>query len=306
MKTDELFFFFAMILIGYFSAKYCLLPAQAADVLPALLLNICYPAIVLDTFLSVDTDTLLHSGLPIAAATFFVTLLLFPASLLLFRNQPPDRKPLLCFICAVGNVTYVAIPLMSVFIGTRGLLAAVVHGTAQDLLIWSMYHQLFLGSNVKGRGELIKKMAASPCLIAVLLGILLAVLRIPLPSALTGALGRIGSVTSPAALILLGFLIHSYGPGAWIRDRAAILYAFFKVLLFPCVLFLLLRPFLTLQDALLTAILFASPAPVISIIWSREYGGDTGLAVNCVMSSTLLFLVCMSGALAYFSCQGIL
>ena len=76
-QINGLIFFFLTIFIGYFAAKSRLLPVEAADVLPAVLINICYPAMILDTFTHIDTEALLHTGLPVALATLGVTVVLF-------------------------------------------------------------------------------------------------------------------------------------------------------------------------------------------------------------------------------------
>ena len=137
-QINGLIFFFLVIFIGYFATKSRLLPKEAADVLPAVLLNICYPAMILDTFIHIDTESLLHTGLPVALATLGVTAVLFFVALLLFRKQPAYRKPLLCIMTGIGNTSYVAIPLLSVFLPAAGMFIAIVNSAVQDILIWTL------------------------------------------------------------------------------------------------------------------------------------------------------------------------
>ena len=181
-QINGLIFFFLTIFIGYFAAKSRLLPVEAADVLPAVLINICYPAMILDTFTHIDTDALLHTGLPVALATLGVTVVLFFASLWMFRRQPARRKPLLCIMTGIGNTSYVAIPLLSVFLGAEGMFIAIINSAVQDILIWTLYHPLFLGAGTKDKKELLRKIFTSPCLIAAVAGVVLAACRVTLPS----------------------------------------------------------------------------------------------------------------------------
>jgi predicted permease len=306
MSVDSLIFFFLMLAIGYGVARLKLVPEQTADTLPGVLLNICYPAMVLHTFTSTDPQVLLHTGLPAAIATLVITLALSLGSLLLFRRAPKARRAYWCFVSGVGNVSYAAIPLLSVFLSEDAMLLCVIHSAVQDLLIWSLYHSLFLGTFTGSRRELIKKVFTSPALLAAIAGLLLAVFRIRLPSFLQTTVTTLSGMTSPLALLLLGMLICRYGALSWRKDRQAILYSLLKVLAVPVVLFCLLRCVLDTRTALLLAILFGSPAPLTGVVWSKAYGGDAELAVHCTIASTLLFLPLMSAVLFFLRSAAIL
>lgn len=306
MEFDGLLFFFLVILIGFLGAKSRLLPKSAADVLPAVLINICYPAMVLETFTTTDTEQLLTTGLPVVIATLVVTAVLFFGSLLVYRRVTPARRPLLCFITGIGNVSYVAIPLLSVFLGAEGMFIAVVHGAVQDFLIWSVYHQLFLTGGSGSKKEVIKKVVTSPCLIAAIVGLILALCRVTLPGFLQMTISRVNDMTAPVALLFLGMLIERHGLLNWRKDKFSMRFALGKVIVLPCTLFAVLYWVLPVQTALLLALLFGSPAPLTATVWAKQYGGDERFAVNCCICSTLLFLVFMSAALLLLKNFGIL
>lgn len=303
---DNLIFFFLMIAIGYGAAKSGLVSDQAADTLPGILLNICYPGMVIHTFTATDLESLLHTGLPTALATLCVTFTLFLLGLAVFRRAPGEHRAYWRFVMAIGNVAYAALPLLGVFISGEAMLLCVIHGAVQDFLIWTLYHPLFLGSTAGSRREVLRKTVTSPSLIGALVGLFLAVCRISLPSFLQYTVDTLYAMTSPLALLLLGILIHRYGALSWRQDRLAMTYACLKVLVLPFLLFWILRCAMDGQMALLLAILFGSPAPLMGVIWSKEYGGDPELAVHCTISSTLLFLASMSVALVLFRLTGVL
>lgn len=303
---EQLIFFFLMIAIGYAAARSGLVSPQAADTLPGILLNICYPGMVIHTFTTADLDSLLHTGLPTAIATLSVTLTLFILGLVIFRRAPRQHRAYWRFVMGIGNVAYAALPLLGVFLSSEAMLLCVIHGAVQDLLIWSLYHPLFLGSVSADRQEMVKKTLSSPSLIAALVGICLAAFQLQLPSFLQYTADTLSAMTSPLALLLLGCLLHRYGALSWRHDRLAIGYALLKVAVLPILLFCVLQCFLDLQMALLLAILFGSPAPLTGIIWSKEYNGDPELAVHCTISSTLFFLAFMSAALLTLRLLGIL
>ncbi len=289
---NGLFYLIAMVVIGYGAAAVKLLPEKTADVLPSLLFDICYPAMILETFLTIDTEVLLGTGLPVVAATVAVTLALFFLGLLVFRRVPEGKRALLVLLTGIGNVTYVALPLFSVMLSAEALLAAILHSTAQDPLIWGIYHPMLLKST-GGRENLLKKVFTSPCLLATLAGIALCAARITPPSFVTETMSRISAATSPLALLLIGILVRQYGVFSWVRDKAALVYGILKVIALPCLLLPVLSLFLPGQTALLLSILFGSPAPLLSVAWAKKHGQEEAFTLHCFLFSTLLYLTAM-------------
>ena len=93
MSLDSLIFFFLMLAIGYGVARTKLISEQAADTLPGVLLNVCYPGMVLHTFTTTDPRVLLETGLPTAIATLAVTFALFFGVCLSFAKHRSGTAP---------------------------------------------------------------------------------------------------------------------------------------------------------------------------------------------------------------------
>lgn len=304
-QVNGLIYLILTVAIGYGASAAKLLPEKTADTLPQILFNLCYPAMILKTFLTVDVQTVLGTGLPVVLATVIATLLLLALGLLLFRGQPEQKRALYIFLMGIGNVTYVAIPLFAVFLPAEAMLVAILHSTAQDPLIWGIYHP-FLLEGGKNRGNPLKHLLTSPCLIATVLGAAICFSGIPLPDFLSDTLSRISAATSPLALLLIGVLVRQYGLFSWIRDRSALLYSLLKVIVLPLCLFAVFRLFLSTTDAILLSILFGSPTPLLSIVWAKQKGDDAAFPVHCFLASTLLFLTAASGIMILLTRLGIL
>jgi predicted permease len=304
-ELSGLFYLVLMVAIGYGASATKLLPQKTADTLPQVLFNICYPAMILDTFLTVDTSVVLGTGLPVVIATIAATLVLLALGLVLFRKAPEGMRSLYIFLMGVGNVTYVAIPLFSVFLPAQAVLVAILHSTAQDPLIWGIYLP-FLLERGQRKERPIKNALTSPCLIATALGALICFTGISLPDFIADTAARISAATSPLALLLIGMLVRQYGLISWVRDRRALVYSVLKVLVLPFCLCLVFRLFLSGTDAVLLSILFGSPAPLLSIVWAKQNGQDAAFPVHCFLASTLLFLSAASGLLILLTKFGIL
>ena len=306
MQLDGFVFFLLAIAIGYAFCKLKLIPLSAADVLPSVLLNVFFPAMLLNTFANADMNELLSAGLPAVVCTLIFSLLPFFACFFLLKKADPDKKALLRYIAGVGNTSFVCIPLMSLFLSDSQMLLVFVHGAVMDFLIWGVHHQIFVGSGERNLRLILKKIFASPCLIAVVLGIVLSACKIELPDFLQYTLSALEAAVSPLALVFIGVLIARYGIFAWRKSRTAIFYSLWKVLLLPVIVFASLYFVLPLETVLILAFLFGSPAPVSAVLWCKEYGKDVKLSVDCLIPSTLLYFTVMGSALAALNYFGIL
>ena len=122
---DGILFFLFFLFLGYFLIKGKLLPEDSPPFLSSLLMTVCFPAMILKSFLSADIHSLFTTGL----STVIVTLLfsLLPAGILLFRKKPMIHGNLFPFICGIGNVSFVCIPLLSLFLTSEQMLPVYLH-----------------------------------------------------------------------------------------------------------------------------------------------------------------------------------
>ncbi|MBQ3356516.1 MAG: AEC family transporter [Oscillospiraceae bacterium] len=306
MQFNGLLFFVIVICVGYLSVKSRLVPESATDVLPPLLLNVCFPAMLFMNFAQTEIQELIGVGVPTVIATLVFSLLPFLVSIPLFRRADAARRPLLRYLSGVGNTSFVCIPLMSLFLTKSEMSIVFIHGAVMDFLIWGVHHQVFLGTTEGSRRQIVKKVLLTPNLIAVAAGVLCSVFSVRLPAFLTYTLDGIAAAVSPIALLFIGMLICRYGLFGWVKSKTAILYSLWKVLALPCVVFAVLYFLLPFKTACILAILLGSPAPVTAVLWAKQYGKDTKLAVDCLIPSTLLYFAVMGTILAILLKSGVI
>jgi malate permease and related proteins len=300
MQLNALLYLIITVCIGFAAKKLKLLPDTVTASFPALLTNICYPAMIISTFNSLSIKELLSSGIIIVVVTFVVTLLLYVLGKIIFSKMERKKRILFNYILGIGNVTYVGIPLISIFFGAKGVSFAILHGVVQDVLIWLLYYPTYLNKSDKGKVRPFQ----NPCLIALMVGVILTITQLELPGFLSFTMDQISSATSPVALLFLGVTIAKYRPFGWIRNISAIAVSVMKVIILPTILFCILSFFTDRYSALMLCILFACPAPIMSIIWAEQYDGDVELSVHSCICSTLLYLVVISLLLSVVTSLG--
>ncbi|MBE6927671.1 MAG: hypothetical protein E7467_04155 [Ruminococcaceae bacterium] len=306
MQLDGFLFFILMIAIGYLVVKCRLIDDAAADSLSSILLNVCFPAMVLKNFLNTDTESLLQSGSAAVIVSIICSVIPSILASVSLRKSENDRRVLFRYICGVGNTSFVCLPLFSLFLSSEQMLVVFIHGAVMDILIWAVHHQLFLGSSHGSVHQVLKKMYTSPCLIAVILGIVLCFAKIELPSFLMYTINATEAAVSPLALLFIGMLICRYGLFGWIRSKDAVIYSLLRVLIYPLIVFSVLYWILPLQTAVILSMLFGSPTPITAVLWCKEYGKSTKLVVNCLIPSTVLYFSVMGSVLLLLTSLNIL
>jgi len=302
MKADysSLLFMLVLILLGFILIKIKLLQASLLGLLPFILLNVAYPALIINSITSVDVSSLVKEGIVIVSVTLVITLLLFVVGIAILKKyKNKERKPLILLAMAVGNTAYVALPVIYAVFGDIGVYFMTLHNSVQDVLIWTLYYGYFVGG---GNLKSIKiKKLISPTLIALIIAIMLAIFRIKPQGVVADLLQALAGLTVPLALIYIGGVLAGYSNlKDWIPDRDTLIISISKVFIVPLIVFGIMQLIpVSLELKLFMTIVFSAPMPLIGIIWAKQYGYDYIFSIKVLLFSTLLFLIA-AGVLLMF------
>ena len=137
---------------------------------------------------------------------------------------------------------------------------------------------------------------SNPLLLAGLLGLIVPLLQITLPSFLQRALEALGAAAVPIALMCIGGSLATarlQGRRSWIVTAALL-----KVAVLPFIVFLLTRlAGLEPADQRTALVLASCPTAAAAFVMARQMGGDEALASGSIALSTLLSFISLSVAL---------
>ena len=83
-----------------------------------------------------DLSAFTGGSLTMLALTLCITIALIVSTRLAFRRTKTDRQEIMRFQTTIGNITYVAMPIMLIFGKEMLVFNFVLIGTVQDLFIW--------------------------------------------------------------------------------------------------------------------------------------------------------------------------
>ncbi|MGA7216329.1 MAG: AEC family transporter [Terrimicrobiaceae bacterium] len=238
-------------------------------------------------------------------ATVLVTLVALGVSVA--SRMPGSIRGTLIQSAFRGNLAYIGIPVLAYSFsetesdgGNRAMATAVV----VMVLTMAFYNVLAVivlqASNHSAKGadwrQLARAIATNPLLIAGMLGLLVPLLGVTLPSFLQRALESLGSAAVPIALMCIGGSLattHLHGRRSWI-----LLAALLKVAVLPAMVFSLSRlAGLGPAEQRIALVLSSCPTAAAAFVMTRQMGGDEALASGSIALSTLFSALSLALAL---------
>jgi malate permease and related proteins len=197
-----------------------------------------------------------------------------------------------------GNIGYIALAVAFYALGNEGLartsiIAAFVM-ILQNLLAIFILQYYSDNSAIKGNaGIVFLRILGNPVILASMSGILVSLLKIPIPKVLDQTLEIIGGLALPMALLIIGaslsFDLVRFRIGSVLSSSIV------KLIVLPALGFMGFR-FLGIspQDYLPGLLLLATPTATIAVVMAHEIGGDMDFAAATVSVSTLLSAITFS------------
>jgi malate permease and related proteins len=235
----------------------------------------------------------------LVVATALITLFAFGASFAL--RMPANTRGTLMQAAFRGNLAYIGIPVLAYGFsespgeGSDRALATAVIVMVLTMALYNILAVVVLQSSIHSPAGIDWKrsalsIASNPLLLAGVLGLVVPLLQITLPSVVRRALEALGAAAVPIALMCIGGSLATTrlrGRRSWIVTAALL-----KVAILPCLVFLFARLAGLEPAEQRTALIFAScPTAAAAFVMARQMGGDEALASGSIALSTLLSFV---------------
>lgn len=286
VNTQAMLFLF--ILLGIVVRKSGIITRENRQGFNRFLIRITLPAMILSAFIKEGELTQLNKAGLIILISAGSTLFAYLLGRVLWRSQPSNRRSTLVFATMFSNAGNAGLPVVSLVFGQNGLFFASLFLIPVRVLMWTLGVGLFLADQEKGKW---KKLLLTPSVAVVFIGFFILVLNVKLPDVLAEAIKRVGNITGPLSMILIGTTLA----------EIPFLQAFCKEAWLLSSLRLIVIPLLTLgvllaikADHLVTQIAFvlcAMPAATTTVVLAEQHGADYYLASRCVFMSTILSLL---------------
>lgn len=280
---------FILIIVGFILKRKKLISDQGKSAITDLVINIILPCNIVKSFLITFNRSILISFASILIISIIIQIFCTILGKVLYPNKTSGQKKVLRYGIICSNAGFLGNPIAQGVFGDMGLSLASVFLIPQRIVMWSAGISMF--SDSPDKKTLIKKVLTHPCIIAVLLGLILMLVQIQLPSFLLSPLTHLSNCCTPLSMLVIGMILGDIDLRTMI-DKDVISYSVLRLILMPlavwaaCLLFQI-NHLVTGVSVLLAAM----PAGATTVILASKYEGDAPFATKIVVMSTLFSIV---------------
>ncbi len=253
-----------------------------------LLINLFLPCTILVSFHLDLTTRLLRSCLVVLGFSILMDALYWLVGKVLYGRGMGDKEGVLRYGTLCSNASFMGLPICEGMFGAQGVLFGSVVLIPVYVLMFSVGLAMF--TPIRGR-DAVKKVAAHPCVIAVVLGFALMAVPWELPGFVWKAVQSLSNCTTGLSMLLVGALLGASASVNW-RDKTMWGYCALRLLGLPlmvlCCAMLLGIPAVETGTCVLLA---AMPMASTGAILAEKYGGNAEFASHGVFISTLLAML---------------
>ncbi len=296
--VEQLLLLFAFLLAGYLLCRLGMADQDLPHGLSVLELNVFVPCLQFQTFATNLTRAVLQEKLEIllwGVGTFAIVYLL---SALLARRfaKDPYEDGVYLYNFLVPNFGFLGYALIEALYGSDMLLNMVIFGLPLTVYCYTEgYRRLCCQEKFSWRK------LCNPSVVAMVLGAVVGLSGIPVPSFLTGIVLTGKACMAPVSMLLTGIVVAQFQPKAVLGDKRHYIAALLRLLVLPAVVALSLKLLRAPWEVYCVAVILnAMPSGLSPIIFPQLVHRDCHLGAGMALVSNVAVLASLPLIMALF------
>ncbi len=279
--------------LGFFLGKKKIIDTRTNKVIVNLLLTVFMPASLFAAFpaeYKQETSQLFVSGL---IAGFVIMFALIILSRIVFNKYfyKGELRYESQFALIFNNATFLGYPIVSSTFGEQGIIPYCGFIIAFNIALFSYGVFLFERKISK---KLFTEIVTNPNIVAVILGMLVFLFGIKLPSFITSAVSFTGNATTALSLICIGFMLSHADFKKLIKKWRLTLTAIIQLIVGPVMTYFLLQALHFPEEVIVVCTLIQALPTATSLgLFAAKYGGNDIESSELVTISTTLSIITM-------------
>lgn len=276
-----------MIGAGYFAAKKGMMDEHTNNQMSNMIVNIFNPLLVLASAANsvgqISMDALKLAGL--IAAAMFLDFIIAGMALSPFFEKEREQRKIFQLMFVFSNVGFIGIPVISGIFGVQ----YVVY-VSEFMLVYTFVFYTYGIALMDGKFSAASlRSVINPGTVSGLLALTIIIFDIQLPDFLLTAVTYLGNVTSPMALMAVGFALAGSDLKKIFGQPRLYVFSIVKLLVLPLAVLPLLRQALGSTDLLgVCMVMFGMPVGNMPLILGNQRGMDVTACSAAIILSTVL------------------
>lgn len=289
---NQTLFLFGLIVIGYILVKTKVLPESSASILSKLENTVFIPALVMKTFIENFTVERISVAWKLLLSSFLLTLIVIPISILISKLAAKDiyTQKIYTYGLTFSNFSFMGNAIVSSLFGDI-FFEYLIFTLALWMLIylWGVPRLLLFDSDKKQTFRENMKSFINPMFISMIVGMVVGLIKIPMPKWIESIISVSASCMSPIAMLLTGVAISFISLKDTFTNIKIYLLCIIKLIIMP-LLFIGITYFLKLPSTvyLCSLCVLAMPFGLNTIVIPSAAGKDTSVAAGLAVVSHLL------------------
>ena len=290
--AQQVIVLFLLIGVGTLAVKTGVLKLEHKQPLSNLLVNIVVPAMIVNSYQMEFSLEILRNLLAAFGLSILTIALGTVLTLALTARRKNSRTAIFRFASIFSNAAYMGFPLISALFGSEGLLYASAYVTVFNVLLWTLGYSMVSGSSDP------KKVAQSllhcPAIYAIVVGLVLYLLQIPLPDLIVQPMELLGDMNTPLSMLITGMLIASGDLHRTLTDKHIWKLTVVRMLFIPVLTIAAFAALGLFRYGMVTQVILlleCCPAASITSVFAVQFHHDEQFAAGSVVLTTLLSIV---------------
>lgn len=293
---NQMIFLFAFIVIGFLLAKFKVVPEGSASVLAKLENWLFIPALVMQTFIGNFTVSNLGVTWKLLLFGFGINLIVFPLTVLICRFISKDsyiRKIYTYGLC-FSNFGFMGNAVVSAIFPEIFYEYIVFTLTLWiPIYLWGVPALLVSGDEKRSFASRLKSFV-NPMFIAMIVGMIIGISGISLPSSVNNVIKVSADCMSPVAMLLTGITVASIDFKKTFSRVSVYIVSVLRLLVYPLAaiaIFALIPVDIPASYVICAVCSLAMPLGLNTIVIPAAYGKDTSTASGMALVSHVLSVI---------------
>ena len=285
-------FLFGFIIIGFILAGRKILPEGSAAVLSKLENTVFIPALVMGTFIENFTIERISSAWQLLVISSVIALIAVPFAIFVSKAVTKDKyiQKIYTYGLSFSNFGFMGNAVVSSLFPDIFFEYLIFTLPLWILIyLWGVPRLLIADSGKKQTFRESLKSFVNPMFVAMLIGMIIGLLKLPLPAWTVSLITVSGNCMSPVAMILTGIVVSSISLKKTFTNVRIYIISIVRLIIMPLV-FVWLASFFNIPQSIYICALcsLAMPLGLNTIVIPSALGKDTTIAAGMAIISHLL------------------
>lgn len=282
-----------LLATGVLVYRLGIVSAAGSREISALIVKVCCPVMIVSNALADEselTPATLGTAMAVCLGLYLVFILLGHLLPRLIA-VPKAERPSYLMLSIFGNAGFIGIPVSLAVLGPSSMPFVIVFNVMYNIFFYT-YGYRVISRAVDQPIPLKLSSMANAGTVSCVIALAIYLFRPAVPEVLAQTLSYVSGSTTFLSMLVLGITLATTPLKTVLANPRIYVFSLARILVFPVLLALVLRMFLSDTMMVSTLVLMAAmPAGNLAVMLASQYDMDTGTLTSGIITSTLLCLV---------------